>query len=271
MIRIGKIRYTNVLPIFHFMPIDQRDVLYFTEVPTVLNRMLAAGELDVAPISAFSYAEHAESYVALRGLSVASKGPVGSIFLFSKFPLDSLDGKRVALTNTSATSVNLLKVILHEHYQVRPNYVTVEPHLDAMMKTADAALLIGDDALAWSRKSTDYRVYDLGLEWYKRTGLPMVFAIWAMRKDFIQQFPYEAKMLHRQFLASKSLGQLHPEAIVQAAIDLAGEDEGFWKSYFSKLSHELHGEWRQGAETYFAAAYRQGLLASPVQLELWGE
>jgi chorismate dehydratase len=270
-VRLGQINYTNVLPVYHFVPKDNPNWEFTTAVPTVLNRLLANGELDVAPISAFSYAEYAKDYVALSGLSVAAKGPVGSIFLFSKYPMDDLHQRMIALTNTSATSVNLLKILLQEHCSLQPMYRVMEPKLTHMLEESDAALLIGDEALYWSRQEHDYHVYDLGLEWHRRTGLPMVFAIWAMRKDFIAKSPELARQVHQTFLKSKKQGLANMDAVIKEAISQCGEDEAFWESYFAKLSHELEGEWVTGAEAYFEAAFRQGLLPRPVRVELWGD
>ena len=53
--------------------------------------------------------------------------------------------------------------------------------LDEMLAIADAALIIGDPALAIDPASLARRWLDLGGEWKRMTGLPMVFAVWAAR------------------------------------------------------------------------------------------
>ncbi|WP_018133235.1 menaquinone biosynthetic enzyme MqnA/MqnD family protein [Effusibacillus pohliae] len=271
-LRIGRIGYSNVLPVYHFLDAaaEAHGIEFVPAVPTELNRMLAAGEVVAGPISAFSYAEHADDYYALADLSVSSRGPVGSIFLFTKRPMDDLDGRVVALTSSSATSVNLLKILLQKYCKCTPSYVTLPPHLDDMMEQADAALLIGDDALSWSLQDHPYQVYDLGAEWHRRTGLPITFAIWAIRRDFVESRSEEARRLHRLFLDSKRKGLANLDRVIAAAIRLHGQDHDFWESYYAKLVYDLTGDLVTGAEFYFAAAYELGLLPRPVKVEMWG-
>lgn len=271
-IRVGRINFSNVLPVFHFLDSEANSngIQFVSAVPTELNRMLAAGEIVAGPISAFSYAEYADQYFCYADLSVSSRGPVGSIFLFSKRPIDDLQGRIVTLPTTSASSVNLLKILLHEYFGVRPAYITRPPHLEQMMQEADAALLIGDDALYWSLQKHPYHVYDLGSEWYGRTGLPMTFAVWAVRRDFIEERPADAKRLHQLFLRSKWQGLAKMNLVIDRAVELYGQDHAFWESYFHKLVYDFTGDLLLGAETYFQAAYRQGLLARPIKVEIWG-
>jgi chorismate dehydratase len=270
--RVGRINFSNVLPVFHFIDseAEANEIQFVSAVPTELNRMLAAGEIVAGPISAFSYAEYAEQYYCYADLSVSSRGSVGSIFLFSKRPIDDLHGRIVALPTTSASSVNLLKILLQEYFHVQPEYVTRQPHLEQMMQEADAALLIGDDALYWSLQKHPYHVYDLGSEWYGRTGLPMTFAVWAVRRDFIEQRLSDAKRLHQLFLRSKRQGLAKMDLVIDRAVELYGQDRAFWEGYFHKLIYDFTGDLLLGAETYFQAAYRQGLLARPIKVELWG-
>lgn len=271
-IPVGRINFSNVLPVFHFADsvADHHGFSFVSAVPTELNRLLAAGEIVAGPISAFSYAEHAEKYYAFNNLSVSSRGPVGSIFLFSKRPIDDLQGNVVALPTTSASSVNLLKILLHEYFQVHPTYITRQPHLENMMQEAEAALLIGDDALHWSLQEHPYHVYDLGAEWYGRTGKSMTFAVWAVRRDFVNNHPAEAAQLHEMFLRSKAKGLAQRKEVIERAVQLYGLTERFWDTYFAKLIHDFKGDLLEGAETYFRAAYQQGLLPRPVKVELWG-
>lgn len=271
-IRIGRIKYSNMLPVYFFLDAvaERHGIELVPAVPTQLNRMLAEGEVVAGPISAFSYAEHAEQYYAYSGLSVSSRGPVGSIFLFSKRPMDDLHGRKVALPTTSASSVNLLKILLQKYCGCQPVYQTLPPHLSEMMKDAEAALLIGDDALYWSLQNHSYHVYDLGAEWHRRTGLPMTFAIWAVRRDFIREQPEQAKRLHKLFLESKRKGLAEIDRVIAEAVRLHGQGYEFWKSYFDKLVYDFKGDLVEGAETYFRAAWELGLLPQPVKVEMWG-
>src|SRR5207302_10262646 len=133
-------------------------------VPTALNGALLAGECDLAPISSIEYARNADRLRILPRLCVSSQGAVESIQLVSRAPLERV--RSVAITPESATSVVLTKVLLPEAEHVP---LGVE---------ADAKLLIGDAALRSAFEDPTPH-YDLGRLWLERTGLPMVFAVWA--------------------------------------------------------------------------------------------
>src|SRR3954452_12285925 len=136
-------------------------------VPTTLNRMLVDGEIDVAPISSIHYARNADTLRLMPRLCVSSEGAVESIQLVTKTPLDRL--RLVAVTPESATTVVLTKVLF-------PDAVHVP-----LGEEAEAKLLIGDAALNSSSEAPTPH-YDLGRLWLERTGLPMVFALWACRE-----------------------------------------------------------------------------------------
>src|SRR5947208_14766563 len=150
-------------PVFYRVDADVEEI---QGVPTDLNRCLLAGECDVAPISSIEYARNADRLRLLPRLCVASEGAVDSIQLVSKAPLEQV--RVVAVTPESATSVVLTKVLLPE-----AEHVPLELATDS-----DAKLLIGDAALKSAFEDPTPH-YDLGRLWLERTGLPMVFAVWA--------------------------------------------------------------------------------------------
>ncbi len=107
MIRLGRIAYVNMAPVFHRLTHEVDEVV---GVPTELNRMLLAGEIDVAPISSIEYARHASRLRLMPRLCVSSEGAVDSIQLVTRMPLGRV--RSVAVTPESATSVVLTKVLL---------------------------------------------------------------------------------------------------------------------------------------------------------------
>ena len=161
MIRLGRISYVNMAPVFHRLDVDVEEV---PGVPTELNERLLAGEIDIAPISSIEYARNADRLRILPRLCVSSEGAVDSIQLVSRVPLEHVDS--VAVTPESATSVVLTRILL-------PDAVLVP-----LGKKADATLLIGDAALRSAFEDPTPH-HDLGRLWLERTGLPMVFAVWA--------------------------------------------------------------------------------------------
>ncbi|MFY0543059.1 menaquinone biosynthetic enzyme MqnA/MqnD family protein [Brevibacillus sp. H7] len=270
-LRIGQIIYTNTLPVYFYF--DQKRfqdrIDFIQQVPAQLNAAMARGEIDVGPISSFSYAEHASQYLVLPNLSVSAKGKVGSIFLFSKRPIEELAGARIALTNTSATSVNLLKIILQKFFGLHVSYKTQSPVLEEMMKEADAALLIGDDALLAIRNSLPYQVYDLGELWHRFTGYSMTFALWAVRKQAIEHHRELLLDVHAAFLSSKEKTRRHLDLMIEDVLVHFGGNREDWYSYFNGLTHDFTDEQRVGLEYYYQCAAELGLLSSPVKVSLW--
>src|SRR5439155_23849212 len=161
MLRLGRIGYVNMAPVFYRLDAEVEEVV---GVPTELNRALLGGDCDLAPISSIEYARHADSLRILPRLCVSSEGAVDSIQLVSRLPLERV--RTVAVTPESATSVVLTKVLLPEADHV------------PLGEEADATLLIGDAALKSAFEDPTPH-HDLGRLWLERTGLPMVFAVWA--------------------------------------------------------------------------------------------
>ncbi|MDF2718819.1 MAG: transporter substrate-binding protein [Paenibacillus sp.] len=271
LIRIGKINYTNVWPIYHFFPHERfgSRLEWIEQVPTGLNRAMLAGEVDMGAISSFAYGESHDRYELFPELSVSAYGKVSSLLLFHKKPLRELDGCTVMLPTTSATTVNLLKIILGAFVGVTPNYVYAAPSLDTMMKHADAALLIGDDAIRASWTDAPYEVSDMGALWQQYTGEWMSFAVWAVRKETIRQYPELVAAVHEAFLQSKAAGLNNPESIVRHAQAEIGGTLDYWRGYFRNLSHDFGPVQRRGLSLYYRYANELGLLPEPAPLHMW--
>lgn len=273
LIRIGKINYTNVWPIYHFFPHERfgSRLEWIEQVPTGLNRAMLHGEVDMGAISSFAYGEAGDRYALFPGLSVSARGAVNSLLLFHKKPLQELDGCTVMLPTTSATTVNLLRIILEVFVGVSPEYVYAPPSLDTMLTHADAALLIGDDAIRASWTNAPYKVTDMGDLWFRYTGQWMTFAVWAVRKETIRDYPELVAAVHDAFMESKAAGERDPEAIARQAQAEIGGSIDYWRDYFRHLSHDFGPEQQRGLEQYFRYAHELGLLAEPVQLHMWSD
>jgi chorismate dehydratase len=271
MLKIGKIAYTNILPVFYFF--REQEMAHIAEfihkVPAELNQDLSRGNIDLGPVSSFEYANHVEQYIVLPDLSVSALGEVGSIFLFSKVPIEGLKEPKIALTSSSATSVNLLKIILEKFYDMVPKYTTMSPVLEKMMESNDAALLIGDDALSAKLKNTGYYIYDLGDLWYKQTGMWMTFALWTVRREVAIGKPGLLTEIYEEFLRSKKLGLANLKEIIHSVQKHFGGDFSFWDHYFSGLCYDFGPGQRKGLEYYYRCAAEIGLLEQPVQVALW--
>jgi chorismate dehydratase len=207
--RVGHIQFLNCLPLYWGLMRSGAllGVDLHKDTPDQLNSALVRADLDIGPISLVEYLRHAEDLLLLPDLAVGSDGPVQSVNLVSTVPLADLDGRRVALGSTSRTGVLLARMLLESRHGVQPEYFRCPPDLTEMLLEADAGVLIGDAALRarFDAPSRGLHVTDLGEAWRDWTGLPMVFAVWAVRREFAAAHPGLVKDVHEAFLASRAL------------------------------------------------------------------
>jgi chorismate dehydratase len=180
-VRLGAVDYLNVRPLVAGLGNDPAFALRF-DPPSVCARLLHDGAIDLGMIPAIAY-QHREGYRVVPGAAIGSNGPVASVALFTKVPLDRVE--RVAADTSSNTSVALLRVLCEERFNIGPEFVPAAPDLERMIADADAALLIGDPALFADQDALGLEKIDLGEEWTAMTGLPFVWAFWAGREGAI--------------------------------------------------------------------------------------
>jgi len=248
MVRLGRISYVNMAPVFYRVDAEVEEV---QGVPTELNRMLVAGELDTAPISSIEYARHADSLRLLPRLCVASEGAVDSIQLVSRVPLERV--QTVAVTSESATSVALTKVLLPEAGQA--------PLEAYEAGEAEAKLLIGDAALRSAFEDPTPH-HDLGRLWLERTGLPMVFAVWACPEPLAEGLAE----LEDALVSSVRLARAEPQQLAYEAAERYGYPAGFLARYFEKLRYRFGPRERAGLYTFLELARDAGLLETVPEL-----
>ncbi|MGH3328734.1 MAG: menaquinone biosynthetic enzyme MqnA/MqnD family protein [Streptomycetales bacterium] len=242
--RVGHIQFLNCLPLYWGLIRSGSlfDIELVKDTPDRLNDALVAGDLDIGPISLVEYLRHADELVVLPDLAVGSDGPVMSCTLVSQLPLADLDHGTVALGSTSRTSVLLARLLLEERGGLRPSYLSCPPDLAAMMQESDAAVLIGDPALRASlydapRLGLD--VHDLGQGWRDWTGLPMVFAVWAVRAGFLAEQPGLVREVHEAFLASRDLSMREVDKVAEQAARWDSFDAATLARYFTTLDFSL--------------------------------
>ncbi|GLY98268.1 menaquinone biosynthesis protein [Actinoplanes sp. NBRC 103695] len=240
--RVGHIQFLNCLPIYWGLMRSGAllDVDLRKDTPDRLNAALVAGDLDIGPISLVEYLRHHEDLLLLPNLAVGSDGPVLSVNLVTTRPLAELDGRPVALGSTSRTGVLLAQMLLAERYHATPEYFRCPPDLTQMLMEADAGVLIGDPALRAMYEAPDgLRVVDLAEEWRDWTGLPMVFAVWAVRKDFAAAHPGVVKEVHEAFLRSRDLCLDELDTVAEAAARWEPFDAPTLANYFRVLDFSL--------------------------------
>ncbi|MEO6712938.1 MAG: menaquinone biosynthesis protein [Mycobacteriales bacterium] len=262
--RVGHIQFLNCLPLYWGLAQSGAllDVDLHKDTPDRLGEDLIAGALDIGPISLVEYLRHADELLLLPDIAVGSDGPVLSVNLVSKRPLADLDGQRVALGSTSRTSVLLAQMILEERYAVRPDYFTCPPDLTAMMLEAEAAVLIGDAALraTYDAPNRGLLVHDLGEEWKDWTGLPMVFAVWATRRDFAAARPDAVADVHRAFRASLDLSLSRVSEVAEQAARWEPFDAATLAAYFTTLDFCLGERQLLGLREFATRAAHRGAI-----------
>jgi chorismate dehydratase len=261
---IGEISYTNIIPLYFYLDRERlmgEGVTITHAVPSRINGLMEKQLVDIGGISSFSFGKNAENYSLIPDLSVSSFGRVNSIFLFSKFKIDDLSGKRIALTSSSETSVALLKIILDRFFRVEASFQVETPHFEKMLENNDACLLIGDDAISAYRKKGAYHVYDLGEIWYQQTGLPMVFAVMAYRNEMETIKNSLLSYVGKSMVESKERCQReHFVPVIERVLMQHGGSYDFWNSYFNGLNYQFDGEHEKGLSYYFQLAVECGLL-----------
>jgi len=264
--RVGHIQFLNCLPIYWGLMRSGAliDVDLHKDTPERLGAALVDGDLDIGPISLVDYLKHTDELVLLPDLAVGSDGPVLSVNVVSTRPLADLDGARVALGSTSRTGVLLAQMLLADRYRVAPEYFTCPPDLTEMLLEADAGVLIGDVALRamYEAPRRGLAVTDLGLAWREWTGLPMVFAVWAARRDFAADHPGQVKDVHNAFLHSRDLSLDELDAVAAAAARWETFDADTLASYFRVLDFSLGDRQVAGLREFAARAAARGAVPS---------
>ena len=260
--RVGHIQFLNCLPIYWGLMRSGAllDVDLYKDTPDRLNAALVAGDLDIGPISLVEYLRNADDLLLLPNLAVGSDGPVLSVNLVSTRPPAELDGRPVALGSTSRTGVLLAQMLLSERYAAEPEYFRCPPELNQMLLEADAAVLIGDPALRamYEAPARGLEVIDLAEAWKQWTGLPMVFAVWAVRKEFAAAHPGMVKEVHEAFQRSRDLCLGELDEVAEAAARWEPFDAETLATYFRALDFSLGERQIAGVREFARLAAARG-------------
>lgn len=274
MLRIGRIEYANCTPIFNSLLQNTPCEGYqFVEgVPAQLNNLLSDGMIDVCPSSSIEYALHPHQYLILSHLSISSVGAVGSVLLFSHVPLECLDNRNILLSSESATSVNLLKILLQKRFGFNCSYKVHTSSFEDALREAPAILLIGDAALRASLLKSDLLVYDLGKLWYEWTGLPFVFALWLCRRQVAKDYYKEVAGLAGNLVESKEQARKNLRSIADCAPEALwmGTDklEAYWRE---NISYDLDANHLEGLCLFYKYCAELDLLPSEPELHFFAD
>jgi chorismate dehydratase len=175
MLRVGCVKYLNARPLIH----GWSGAVDFDH-PAALCRKLERGDLDVALVSSLEFLRR-PIYRIVDEISISSRGPVYSVIVAHREELSRV--QEIKLDPASETSVALLRCLLAQR-GLKPRLVrNVDFPSGRPTSFNDAQLFIGDQAIQFRKKHSDYRLWDLGEEWQNAINLPFVFALWLIRPE----------------------------------------------------------------------------------------
>jgi chorismate dehydratase len=227
--------------------------------PALVARLLGQGNLDIGLIPSIEL-QRIPNLRVLPDMCVGAKREVRSVVLVSRGPVEDI--RRVALDQNSRTSSTLVRILLRERWGLDPEYLHERPDPERMLNEADAALIIGDPALRLDRGK--YQVIDLAAEWNALTGLPFVFAVWAVRPEV------EHPDLPFYFKSSLRYGLSSLDTLVREAAAELGLDTSEVRAYLTENLHFfLRAEELEGLEEFYRRAHSHGLILEPRPIEFW--
>jgi chorismate dehydratase len=258
VVRLGAVSYLNAEPTVYGLE-QEPGFRVERDLPARVAERLHAGEVDLGLVPSIEYAFG--RYAIVPGVAIASRGPVRSVRLFHRGPIEGV--KRVALDTSSRASASLVRVLLHARLGRDPEYVPMAPGLEAMLRAADAALLIGDPALDLE---SDVAALDLGDEWTRLTGLPFVYAFWAGPEGALDR----AGVARLQEALASGLASLAEIARRQAHGNAART--ATYEAYLREsISYRLGEPERAGLLEFYRRAHALSLIPGVPELRFHGE
>jgi chorismate dehydratase len=249
--RLSIVSYLNSLPLgWGFLHGRQQGIFQLGfSVPSACADALSLGKADIGLLPAIEYQRIPELAI-IPGVSLASKNSVASVLLISHVPFEQI--KTLASDTSSRTSLALLKILFLENTGQTPVMVPHPPDLSTMLGNADAALLIGDQAL--QAQTNGFRVYDLAAEWIRLTGFPFVFAFWAVRGE-LSALEIEA------FQESYRFGRQHLDEIAQEQSPLLGLPHSVILRYLTwNMNYSLDDRNLSGLLQFYKYAEKHGII-----------
>jgi chorismate dehydratase len=259
-IRIGAVEYLNSKPLVCDLESLAPEAELVLDLPSRLADDLAAGRLDVALIPVIEYFR-AGTYSIIPNIAIASRGPVLSVTLFSRVPAGEI--RSLALDEGSRTSAALVRVWLRYRHEVIPELEPLLIDRDPDRVRSDGVLLIGDRAMRASLPGFPYS-YDLGQEWFEWTGLPFVYAVWAVRPGV------ELGRVAEALLEAKRRGRERVAQIAHQEAPRLQLDAGFCRRYLSNIIRfDLGPAELAGMERFYQLCCDMGLASRGVSLEYY--
>lgn len=257
--KIGYIDYLNCYPFYYHMfeknPL--KGISIISGLPSELNKMTKDKKLDLSPISSATYPDIQDDVFLLPQFCLSSVGYVGSVILYSKCEIDQLNAKKIGLSNASHTSRVLLKILLKKFYNIEPVYISTGPRPD--LNDYDAVLRIGNDAMTENIEAAKFK-FDLGEVWLKKTGYPVVFAVFAVRKNVVKENINQFNSVINSYKSSIRCLLEEKEVVIKKARQKYPDISYDIDSYYKTLQFEFNDNLKNALLYYFKTANELCLL-----------
>lgn len=269
-VRLGKIGYLNVLPIYHPLEtgIIENDFDIISGPPSELNRLMDSAKLDISAASSIEYARHPEKYYLIPDIAIGSRGPVQSVLLLSKFPVKELSGETILVSSQTHTSAALLRVLQSELWGIKTDFLSGDA--TEILQNGDrpeAILAIGDEALNL-RHHPDYpHRIDLGEAWRELTDLPFIFGVWLVQRESWDLHQQKLQIAAKILLSAKRYGvEKLSDMCVLAAEDSCLNDKEMC-SYFDGLVYDFGEKEIEGLLLFYQHLNDNGILEEVPDLD----
>jgi len=229
----------------------QNEYRFIKNSPLESGKALLGGEVDMGVIPVTTFAKTKETWRIIPHISISCVNASKNVKLFFKTGLQGL--QKIAIDERADSELALLKILLQEKYNITPEYISMKPNLEHMLKSTDAALLIGNEAL--NEQEINKNSFDLGEEWYDLTGLPMVFSFWVGRETAIHAEDV------KNIINSTNLGLKNLENIAK---DYAKNFDFSWALYHDYLTQNVNYKFTEkehtGLTEFYNYAFYYGLI-----------
>lgn len=257
--KLGYIDYLNCYPLYYHMlekePLEGVEII--SAIPGELNRMAKDGQLGMSAVSAAALADISADTMLLPHFCLSSVGYVGSVLLYSKHPIEELNGKTIGLSRASATTVGMLKILLRKFYDADPNYVPIGTTPD--LGKVEAALIIGNDAMVSPGAPVRY-TYDIGDLWHRKTGFPAVFGVFVIAREAYENCPDKIRSVIDSYRHSLAMFNSEQGAVIAKAAQKYPEIIYDLKEYFDRFQYVFSDELKSALNFYLQEAAELGVL-----------
>lgn len=246
-LNIGIVEYINAIPLVaSFLNGNLKTESHFLfDIPSRLNNHLRTGKIDLGLVSSVEFLDG--NYVLLPDFGILSHDHILSVNLYLKKPINSLHDTTIGISSHSATSVALLDVLCRHFWNVKPQYKVLNDSTD--FSHYEALLLIGDQALKHSAIA-DFTTIDLAQAWYYATGLPFVFALFAVRKEIHDHCRHQVDHFHAQLSDSVSWSEKNMTSIENMAFKKCGLQHDLIHAYYKSCKYRLSENAMQGLKLF---------------------